>query len=354
MKSKCQVNRVIFRKQASLDHARSGIFLFQGKNMKNKWGVTVKTTLSRSGKGQKTLKYLKQYWTLYLMLILPIAYFVIFRYIPMTYIQIAFKKYSIVTNVWDMPWADNNGFEYFIKAFSNRDFLYALRNTIMLNLLDLVVGFPAPIILAILLNELTFKRFKRITQTIAYMPHFLSWIIISGMALQLLAPTSGLVNIVLNRLGFDSVPFLNDSTHWVWTYVLLGVWKSVGWNTIIYLAALTSIDPQLYEAASIDGAGRFRKIWHITLPGLRPTIITLLILSLGRILSSEFDRPYALGNALVNNVSNVIATFVYTHGIRGLQFSLTTAVGLFQSVVCVIFLFAANALAKKFGERGIW
>ncbi len=288
------------------------------------------------------------------MLSLPIAYFVIFRYIPMSYILIAFKKYSIVKSVWEMPWAGDNGLEYFIKAFSNRDFLYALRNTLMLNLLDLVIGFPAPIVLALLLNELTLKRFKRVTQTVIYMPHFLSWIIISGMALQLFAPTTGLVNIALNRLGFDSIPFLTDSTHWVWTYVLLGVWKSAGWNTIIYLAALTSINPELYEAASIDGAGRFRQMWHITLPGLRPTIITLLILSLGRILSSQFDRPYALGNALVNDVSNVIATFVYTNGIRGLQFSLTTAVGLFQSVVCVIFLVAADSLAKRFGERGIW
>ncbi|HEY8344608.1 MAG TPA: ABC transporter permease subunit [Bacillota bacterium] len=315
--------------------------------------MTVKTILLRPF-SEKNRQYIKQYWTLYLMLALPIAFFVIFRYIPMTYIQIAFKKYSIVQNVWQMPWADHYGFEYFIKAFSNRDFLYALRNTVMLNLLDLVVGFPAPIILALLLNELPFKRFKRFTQTVAYLPHFLSWIIISGLALQLFAPTTGLVNIVLNRMGFASIPFLNDPKYWVWTYVLLGVWQSVGWNTIIYLAALTNINPELYEAAAIDGAGRFRSIWHITLPGLRPTIIVLLILSLGRFLSSEFDRPYALGNALVSSVSNVIATFVYTYGIRGLQFSLTTAVGLFQSVVCVIFLVTANALAKKFGERGLW
>lgn len=303
---------------------------------------------------QKTLNYLRKYWTLYLMLVLPISFFMTFRYIPMAYIQIAFKKYSIVKSPWEMPWANNHGFEYFIKAFSNRDFLYAVRNTIMLNLLDLVIGFPAPIILALLLNELPFRRFKRVTQTVAYMPHFLSWIIIYGMALHLLAPSSGLVNIVLSRLGFEPIPFLNSSTHWVGTYVLLGVWQSVGWNTIIYLAALTSINPELYEAAAVDGANRFRAIWHVTLPGLRPTIITLLILNLGRILSSEFDRPYALGNALVSNVSNVIATFVYTYGIRGLQFSLTTAVGLFQSVVCVVFLFAADALAKRFGERGIW
>ncbi|NLX78146.1 MAG: sugar ABC transporter permease [Clostridiaceae bacterium] len=302
----------------------------------------------------KTLNYLKRYWTLYLLLILPITYFIIFKYIPMTYIQIAFKKYSIVQSPWEMPWADNFGFEYFIKAFSNRDFLLALRNTIMLNFLDLIVGFPAPIILALLLNELPYPRYKRFTQTVAYLPHFLSWIIISGLAKQLFTPTTGLVNIVLNRLGFESVPFLNDPTHWVWTYVFLGVWQSVGWNTIVYLAALTSINPELYEAASIDGAGRFRKMWHITLPGLRPTIITLLILSLGRILGSEFDRPYALSNNLVTDVSSVISTYVYIHGIKGLQFSLTTAVGIFQSVVCVIFLFAANSLAKRFGERGIW
>lgn len=305
------------------------------------------------GKSQSALNYLKRYWTLYLLLILPITYFIVFKYIPMTYIQIAFKKYSIIQSPWEMPWAANYGFEYFIKAFSNRDFLYALRNTLMLNLLDLFIGFPAPIILALLLNELAFKRFKRITQTIAYMPHFLSWIIISGMALQLFAPTTGLINIVLNRMGFDSIPFLNDPAHWVVTYVMLGIWQSVGWNTIIYLAAITSINPELYEAAAMDGAGRFKKMWHITLPGLRPTIIVLLILSLGRILGSEFDRPYALGNHLVNSVSNVIATFVYTNGIRGLQFSLTTAVGLFQSVVGVIFVLTANAIAKKFGERGI-
>lgn len=307
-----------------------------------------------SNKKGKTANYLKRYWTLYLLMILPLTYFLVFRYIPMTYIQIAFKKYSIVQNVWEMEWAGNQGFEYFIKAFSNRDFLYALRNTLMLNFLDLIIGFPAPILLALLLNELRFKRFKRVTQTVVYMPHFLSWIIISGMALQLFAPTNGLVNIVLNRMGLDAVPFLNDPAHWVWTYIFLGIWQSIGWNTIIYLAAITGINPELYEAAAVDGAGRFRRIWHITLPGLRPTIVTLLIMSLGRILGSDFDRPYALGNKLVTSVSNVISTFVYTNGIRGLQFSLTTAVGLFQSIICVIFLFIANAVAKKSGERGIW
>ena len=299
-------------------------------------------------------KYIKRYWTLYLLLSLPLTYFIVFKYIPMAYVQIAFKEYSIVQSVWEMEWADHSGFEYFIKAFQNRDFLQALRNTILLNLLDLVVGFPAPIILAILLNELTFKRFKRITQTVAYMPHFLSWIIISGLALQLFAPTTGLVNIGLNKMGMESIPFLSSEAHWIWTYVFLGIWQSIGWNTIIYLAAITGISPELYEAASVDGAGRLRKIWNITLPGLKSTIIVLLILSLGKILGSDFDRPYALGNRLVSSVSDVISTFVYTNGIRGLQFSLTTAVGLFQSIVGIIFITIANKIASKFGERGIW
>lgn len=303
---------------------------------------------------RSTINYLSRYWTLYAMLAIPLTYFIVFRYIPMTYIQIAFKRYSIIQSPWEMPWAANNGFEYFIRAFNNLDFLYALRNTLMLNLLDLIIGFPAPIILALLLNELAFPRFKKLTQSVAYMPHFLSWIIISGLAKQLFTPTNGLVNIALNRMGFASIPFLNNPPHWVATYVFLGIWRNVGWNTIIYLAALTSINPELYEASAIDGAGRFQNIRYITLPGLRPTIITLLILNLGHILGSEFDRPFALSNPLVNSVSNVISIFVYRYGVRGLQFSLTTAVGLFQSVICVIFLLAANALAKKFGERGIW
>lgn len=305
-------------------------------------------------KSSKLLVYLKRYWTLYLLLLLPMVYLFIFKYIPMSYIQIAFKKYNIFQSAWDMEWAKNNGFEYFIKAFKNRDFLYALRNTIGLNMLDLIVGFPAPIIFAIVLNELVFKRFKRVVQTVAYMPHFLSWIIISSLALQLFTPTSGLVNMVLKNFGVGPIHFLDDPKLWVVTYVLLGVWQSVGWNAIIYLAAITGINPELYEAASVDGAGRFKKIWHITLPGIRSTAVVLLVMRLGYILGSEFDRPYALRNTLVTNVSNVISIFVYLNGVKGLQFSLTTAVGLFQSVIGVIFLLVSNYIARRLGERGIY
>ncbi len=298
--------------------------------------------------------YLKRYWQLYLMLLLPILYLIIFKYAPMIYVQIAFKKYSIVESVWNMPWAKKHGMEHFIKVFKNHDFQYALRNTITLNLLDLVCGFPAPIIFALILNEITFKRFKKTVQTITYMPHFLSWVIIYSLALQLFAPNSGLVNMLINKLGFESIPFLNEPMHWIGTYIGLGVWQSFGWNSIIYLAAIAGINPELYEAASVDGAGRFRKMWHVTLPGIKPTIVVLLIMSLGNLLGSGFDRPFAMQNNLVMNVADVISTYVYRVGIKGLQFSTTTAVGLFQSVVGVFFLLMANWISRKLGERGIW
>ena len=313
-----------------------------------------KTLKPVTGQKKSTKVYLKRYWQLYLLLVLPMLYLLIFKYVPMVYIQIAFKKYSIVESVWKLPWADNHGFEYFIKAFQNRDFLYALRNTLFLNLLDLIIGFPAPIIFALILNELVFKRFKRVVQTIAYMPHFLSWVIIYGLALQLFAPSTGLVNMVLAKFGMEAIPFLNDSKHWVVTYIFLGVWQSFGWNSIVYLAAIAGINPELYEAASVDGAGRFKKMWHITLPGIKPTIVVLLIMNLGNILGSGFDRPFALQNKLVMDVANVISTFVYKNGIKGLQFSLTTAVGFFQSIICVFFLLLANWISRKLGERGIW
>jgi putative aldouronate transport system permease protein len=224
----------------------------------------------------------------------------------------------------------------------------------VLNFLDLLVGFPAPVILAILLNELPYKRYKKATQTLVYLPHFLSWIIISGIAVQLFAPGGGIINIALSKIGLGPIDFLMENNLWIGTYVGLGVWKEMGWGTIIYLAAITGINPEIYEAAEVDGAGRFGKIWHVTFPGIRPTIVVLLIMNLGRILGSEFDRPYTMANATVMQVADVISTLVYRVGIRSSQFSLTAAIGLFQSLVCVVFLIAANVIAKSAGERGIW
>jgi len=292
------------------------------------------------------------------MLALPMAYFVLFKYIPMSNIVIAFKDYSIFVGVWQSPWATTKGaldlFKYFKEAFRSPEFSRVLRNTIVLNFLDLAFGFFCPVALALLLNEIPHRRYKRVTQTILYMPYFLSWIIISGMALTIFAPETGVVNILLKNAGFAPIPFLNDKNMWVFTYVILGIWQSSGYNAIIYLAAITGINPELYEAAEVDGVGRIKKIWHITLPGIRPTIVVMLILNLGRILQIGFDRPYALMNSLVRSNADVISTYVYRVGLESNQYSLTTAVGLFQSVICVIFLVGANFVTERLGERGIW
>jgi len=305
-------------------------------------------------KAEVKSSYFNRSWILYAMLALPMLFFIIFRYIPMTNIVIAFKDYNIFKGVWSegSPWV---GLKWFHRAFASRDFWNAMRNTIWLNFLDLALGFPAPIILALLLNEVVFKTYKKLTQTIIYLPHFLSWIIVSSVASRLLAPTAGVVNIFLsNNFGIAPIDFLMDKGKWVMTYIFFGIWKEMGWGTIIYLAAITGINPELYEAAEVDGAGRWRKLWHITLPGLRPTIVVLLIMNIGRILGIELDRPYTMMNDVVIKVADVLSTLVYRVGIRSFQYSLTAAIGLFQSVICVIFLVSANALAKKFGERGIW
>ena len=319
-------------------------------------------SLSRNIRPQKMRwgTYMKRYGTLYLLLIIPIAFFVVFRYTPMSYILLAFKKNNILIPPWQVPWVKNNGFDWFIKAFKDRGFQTSLRNTIFLNLLDLVIGMPMPILMAILLNELAFPKYKRLTQTVLYLPHFLSWVIISGITLRLFGTHDGIINSLLGT----EIPFVSEENHWRATYIFLGIWKECGWNTIIYLAALTGISPELYEAAEVDGASRWKKIWHITLPalipmitvmlGIRSTIVVLLIMNLGHILGSEFDRPFTLSNKLVEGASKTISIFVYERGIMGQQYALSTAVGLFQSVVCVIFLLASNALAKKFGERGVW
>ena len=316
--------------------------------------------MAKKEKTQKVAKtkfsaaYFKRYWQLYALLLIPLIYLFVFKYLPMKNILIAFKEFKLNKSVWEMPWTSNGGMKYFIKAFQNADFLKSLKNTVFLNLFDLVVGFPAPIIFALILNELPFKRFKKVIQTIGYMPHFLSWVIIFSLAVQLFAPTNGLVNMWIRDMGGETIPFLNDSTHWIFTYIGIGVWQSFGWGSILYLAAIAGINTELYEAASVDGAGRFKKMWHITLPGIKPTIVVLLIMNLGGIIGGSFDRPFALQNDLVLDVSEVLSTFVYKVGIKNLKFSLTTAIGLFQSVVNLFFLLSANWFSRKLGERGIW
>lgn len=291
----------------------------------------------------------RKYWQLYAMFLLPLLFFLIFKYVPMYGILMAFKDYNIFSSIWECDWI---GFDAFREAFAMDDFYIALRNTFFLNLLDMVVSFPAPIILAVLLNEVKSAWLKKVSQTILYLPHFFSWVIISGMCFQIFA-TKGIINNLLASAGLERVEFLSTNVSWVIMYIIVGVWQSAGWGTIVYLAALTGINGELYEAAYVDGANLFQRIWHITLPGIKPTIVILLIMQLGKVPEIGFERPFTMGNIMVNEVSDVLSTFVYRVGIQSGQFSLATAVGLFQSVVGIAFLVISNYIAKMLGEEGI-
>lgn len=299
----------------------------------------------------KTRSALRRDLFLYLLLAAPIAYFLLFKYVPMYGVTIAFKDFNIFAGVWDSEW---NGWAQFEEMFSSREFFQVLRNTLVLNGLDLVLGFPVPILLALMINEIRFNGFKKGVQTLLYLPHFLSWVIIGGIVLQVFSPDRGLVNIVLKTFGMAPVDFLTDSAHWVAVYVGVGIWQSAGWGTIIFLAAMAGISPELYEAAEVDGAGRFQRMLKVTLPSILPVIVILFILQVGRITAISFDRPFILGNPLVTDWSQVISTYVYDVGLKSMRHNLATAIGLFQSVVGLVFLLVTNWFAEKNGQQGIY
>jgi putative aldouronate transport system permease protein len=284
------------------------------------------------------------------MLLLPVSFFIVFKYGPMYGVTIAFKEYNLFQGINKSPWI---GLDIFRGIFKMDDFYLALRNTFMLNFLDLIVSFPAPIILALMLNELRLVWFKKISQTILYLPHFISWIIIGGIVSQVFATKSGLANDFLSRFGIHEIPFLSDKYYWLLTYLFTGVWQSAGWGTILYLAALTGINKDLYEAAEVDGATRFKKIWHITIPGIKPTIIVLLILKLGEMVQIGFERPFVIGNITVREYSDVLSTFVYRMGLQNGDYSTATAVGFFQAVVGLVFILTSNYISKKTTDQGI-
>lgn len=290
---------------------------------------------------------------LYLLLIPAILYFVIFKYAPLYGVQIAFKDYKMNLGIWDSPWV---GFKYFDRLFGSSVFVRIFRNTLLLNIKSVLFGFPAPIILALMLNEIHSTRYKRTVQSIVYIPHFFSWVILSGMIANLLSPSHGLVNVVLKSLfGWEEgIYFLADTDWWQTIFVISGIWKEIGWGTIIYLAAITGIDPQLYEAAIIDGAGKFRQIISITIPCLVPTIVIQLILRMGGMMDVGMEPVLLLSNDVVRDVADVFSTYVYRQGVLKTQYSLTTATGLFQSVVSAILLLSTNAIAKKLTGDGIW
>ena len=302
---------------------------------------------------RRRVHWFKRDWRLYAMLAIPLIWYLLFCYKPMIGVMIAFQKYSLVKGMWGSKFVGLKNFEFVMGL---RDFPLALKNTLYLNLLGLIMGFPVPIVLAIMLNEIRSKGVKRVSQTLLYLPHFLSWIIIGGMVLKIFAPTTGVVNATLLKWGLidKNIPFLTDGPTWQLTYTLVGVWQNMGWGTILYLSAITGINMELFEAAKIDGANKLQQIWHVTLPGIRSTFVVLLILNVGQMMNISFDRPYILGNTLVQDYCDVLSTFVYRTGITNAKFDRATAIGLFQSVVGLILISGANFITKKMGEDGIW
>ena len=264
---------------------------------------------------------------------------------------IAFQDYNIFEGILGSKFV---GFENFKEIFAMNDFLRAFKNTFVLSVLSIVIGFPGPIILALMLNEVRNTAYKRSIQSIVYLPHFLSWVIIGGMLSRIFSEKYGIVNNLLSAIGLDRIPFLTNGFWWTFTYVVAVIWQGIGWGSIVYLSAITSINDELYEAAAVDGCGRFRMIWNITIPCIRPTIVTMLLMQIGNVLNIGFEKAYALGNSMVTEYSDILATFVYRIGIQNARFSIAIGVGLFQSVVGFVLLMGANYAAKKFGEDGLW
>lgn len=301
---------------------------------------------------KKLTASLKRDWQLYLLLLVPLALVLIFKYASYPGLRIAFMDYKPAKGFDGSEWV---GFKIFQRIAHDRDFLRALRNSLIFNILDLAIGFPMPIILALILNEVRIQIFKKLSQTILYLPHFLSWVIVASVAYTLFRTETGLVNNLLihKQIIMKGIPFLSEKMHWAITYLLLGVWQGMGWGSIIYLAAMTSINGELYEAAMIDGCNRWQRMWHVTLPGIRSTAVTLLIMNLGRIMGSSYERLYAMGNVNVKDFQYQLAIYTYEKGLAGGNFSRATAVGLIQAVVGLLLVVITDRVAKKLGEDGL-
>ncbi|MGI2295998.1 ABC transporter permease [Paenibacillus sp. GXUN7292] len=296
-------------------------------------------------------KSLRLGFPLYLMIIPGLLYFLIFRYAPMGGIILAFKDFDPFDGLWASPWA---GFQHFNHLFTNPDFWMLLRNTLILSALNLFLYFPAPILIAVLLNEARIKWFGRTVQTVIYIPHFVSWVVVVGITVVLFATQDGGINKLLAENGLSRIELLTDPDYFRGMYILQSIWKETGWGAIIFLAVLSSIDPTLYEAAVMDGASRWRQMWHITLPALQTIVILMFILRLGQVMETGFEHIYLLQNSLNLDVSDVFDTYVYREGVLQGEYSFTTAVGLFKSFVGLLFVITANWLAKKFGEEGVY
>lgn len=289
---------------------------------------------------------------LFLLILPAIVWYAVFYYGPFYGVQLAFKDYRILEGISQSPWVGLKHFEMMFTA--SNDFGRIFRNTIVISFYHIIFGFPAPIVLALLFNELRLELFKRITQSISYMPHFLSWVVLAGLLTTLLSPSEGVMNYIIQSLGFEPIYFLGDPKYFRFTLVLSSIWKEVGWGTIIYLAALAGVNPHLYEAAVIDGANRWKQTIHITLPQIMPVIAIMFILRIGGILDAGYDQILNLYNPAVYSVSDILDTYVYRVGITQLQYSFTTAVGLFKNVIAFALVLVTNYAVKKSGQEGLF
>ncbi|WP_105614612.1 ABC transporter permease [Vallitalea okinawensis] len=300
---------------------------------------------------KKTFITLRKDYQLYLFLLPGIIYFIIFHYIPMYGVQIAFRDFIDIKGIWGSPWVGLKHFERFISSYQ---FWRLMINTLGISFYQLAAGFPIPILLALMLNQTVNKRFKKVVQTVTYAPHFISIVVLVGMIQMFLSPRNGFVNVMLMALGKDPIVFLAKAEWYKTIYVLSGIWQGAGWGSIIYLAALAGINIELYEAAKVDGASKFQIIRHIDIPGIMPTAVILLILSLGRIMNVGFQKAYLLQNDMNLKSSEIISTYVYKVGLIEAQYSYSAAIGLFNTIINIILLVSVNRLAKKLTETSLW
>ncbi|WP_230391599.1 MULTISPECIES: sugar ABC transporter permease [unclassified Oceanispirochaeta] len=293
----------------------------------------------------------KKHWQFYVIILLPLLYLIIFKYIPMFGLQIGFKQYRVSKGIWGSEWV---GLKNFIRFFSSPSSMQIIWNTISLSLYSILISFPFAIILAVALNEAASKRYKKFTQMITYMPYFISTVVLVSMIIQFTDTRMGLVNHFIGLFGMKPVNFMAKPDLFRHIYVWTNVWQTTGYNAIIYLAALTTIDPQLYEAAKVDGCSRVQKILHIDLPGIQSTVIILLILNMGYVMSIGFEKAYLMQNGLNLQTSEIISTYIYRIGLINSDFSFSTAVGFFNSIINLVLLLTVNKLARKTGETGLW
>ena len=309
------------------------------------------TGITKKNSNWNTFKrdYLSK-WQLYLFLLLPVVFIIVFAYVPMAGVQIAFKKYNFQDGIWNSPWVGWENFKRFFNAYNFKEILW---NTLSLALYGMIAGFFLPILLALLLNSFSNKKFSKVVQTVSYMPHFISTVVIAGMVLQFTA-TDGFLTQLMTLFGYPKQNLMMNPSFFQPIYVISDIWQGIGWGSIIYIAAIAGINSELYEAARMDGAGRWKQMIHVTLPGILPTIITMFILRVGNMMNLGFEKIILLYNSSIYETADVISTYVYRKGLVDQSYSFSTAVGLFNSVINLTLLFIANKLCKRLTEHSLW